>query len=110
MARKVMKKSSKKGAKAVVTAKKPPKKEAIPRLTGATTQKQALIPPKRPPKRPMAVEPRVGVIAPEEFEAALRDALGGRGWQKTFIRGMGIAQSTLTRYLRGVSPYRSTWR
>lgn len=55
-------------------------------------------------KRPMADVPRMGAITPEEFEASLSQALGGRGWQKTFIRGTGFAQSTVTRYLRGIFP------
>lgn len=43
-------------------------------------------------------------MEPEAFEAAASDALGGRGWQKSFRAGTGLAQSTLTRYLRGIFP------
>lgn len=52
----------------------------------------------------MMAQPRIGAISPEDFEAAASDALGGRGWQKSFRAGTGLAQSTLTRYLRGVFP------
>lgn len=55
-------------------------------------------------KRPMEASPRIGALTPEEFEAAASDALGGRGWQKAFRAGTGLAQSTLTRYLRGIFP------
>lgn len=55
-------------------------------------------------QRPTQRRPRVGALTPEEFEAAASDALGGRGWQKSFSAGTGLAQSTLTRYLRGVFP------
>ena len=52
----------------------------------------------------MVEDARIGVLTPEEFELALSNALGGRGWQKSFRAGTGFAQSTLTRYLRGVIP------
>lgn len=52
----------------------------------------------------MVDDPRMGAISPEDFEAAASDALGGRGWQRAFVRGTGLAQSTLTRYLRAVFP------
>lgn len=41
-------------------------------------------------------------MTPEEFEAAASEALGGRGWQKAFSRGTGLAPSTITRYLQGI--------
>lgn len=56
------------------------------------------------PARPVVVEQREGAITPEDFEAIASDALGGRGWQKSFRAGTGMAQSTVTRYLRGVIP------
>jgi hypothetical protein len=52
----------------------------------------------------MAEVPAIGALTPQDFEAAASEALGGRGWQKAFIMGTGIAQSTLTRYLRGIFP------
>lgn len=55
-------------------------------------------------KRPMADAPRIGALSPEEFEASASAALGGRGWQRAFRAGTGLAQSTLTRYLRGIFP------
>jgi len=51
-----------------------------------------------------APEVRVGVLTAEEFKATLSDALGGRGWQKTFVRGTGLSPSTVTRYLQGTFP------
>jgi hypothetical protein len=56
------------------------------------------------PRRPMAEVPRIGVLTPEEFEAIGNAALGGRGWQKRLVRGTGWAQTTVTRYLRGMFP------
>lgn len=49
-------------------------------------------------------EVRLGVLTPDEFKQALADALGGRGWQKAFVRGTGLAPSTVTRYLQGTYP------
>lgn len=43
-------------------------------------------------------------MTPEDFVAACSDALGGRGWQKSFCKGVGIAHSTLTRYISGAFP------
>lgn len=43
-------------------------------------------------------------LAPDEFAAICSDALGGRGWQRSFIHGTGLAQSTISRYLKGAFP------
>lgn len=76
----------------------------------APSKKKSSSPKKRaaPQKRPMEVKPRIGAIPPEDFEAAVSAALGGYGWQKSFRAGTGIAQSTLTRYLRGIFPIPKT--
>lgn len=47
---------------------------------------------------------RIGVMTPQEFETLASEALGGRGWQKTFAEGTGLSNSTITRYLQGVFP------
>jgi len=52
--------------------------------------------------------PQIGFLTPEEFEAIGRAALGGRGWQRALRRGTGIAQTTITRYLRGIFPIPKT--
>lgn len=83
--------------KATNTARKTGKKAATPtKPSGKTPQKRAI--------RPMADVPQIGAMTPEDFESAASEALGGRGWQKAFVQGTGIAQSTLTRYLRGIFP------
>lgn len=56
-----------------------------------------------PIKRPTGSRTRVP-LTPEELEAIGAEALGGRGWKRAFVRGTGIAGSSLTRYLRGVYP------
>jgi len=43
-------------------------------------------------------------MTPAEFEQAASYALGGRGWQKAWVRGTGQSPSTVTRYLQGVYP------
>lgn len=62
-------------------------------------------PAKKPAKKP-AKQPStpVGAMTPEDFAAAASEALGGRGWQKAFVRGTGLAPSTVTRYLQGIYP------
>lgn len=81
---------------------------AITRKTAVKKGKQSAAVEQHAPvkreKRPMEASPRIGALSPEEFEAAASDALGGRGWQKAFRAGTGLAQSTLTRYLRGIFP------
>lgn len=83
------------------------KKGSVRRIP--TRQKQQQAPPVKKERRPMAESPQIGALTPEEFEAIGREALGearlqGRGWQKAFLAGTGLAQSTLTRYLRGIFP------
>lgn len=47
---------------------------------------------------------REAVLTPEEFSNAMREALGGVGWQGVFARGVGISPSTVTRYMHGILP------
>lgn len=97
MAKTVSRGSVKKKAKKTTT-----KRGSTAKLPSAPIMAPAAAP--RRQKRPMADEPRIGALSSEAFEAACSDALGGRGWQKAFRRGTGFAQSTLTRYLRGIIP------
>ena len=53
-------------------------------------------------------EQRIGVLTPDELEAIGFALFDGRGWQKTFVRGTGVAGSTLTRYLQGLYPIPQT--
>jgi hypothetical protein len=55
-------------------------------------------------KKSKMAEPRQGVMTGEEFVQAASDALGGRGWQKAFVRGTGLAPSTVTRYIQEIYP------
>jgi hypothetical protein len=79
------------------TARKAPgrRKTASRKTSGKTAT-----PPQAATKRP----PAPGYLTPDEFAAICYDALGGRGWQKAFMSGTGLAQSTVTRYLKGIFP------
>jgi hypothetical protein len=59
---------------------------------------------KNPPKKASALTERVGVITGAEFEELASNSLGGRGWQRAFVRGTGFAPSTVTRYIQGIYP------
>jgi hypothetical protein len=50
------------------------------------------------------VNPRIGALSPEQFEAIGKEALGGRGWQRALAHGTGWSPSTITRYLQGALP------
>jgi len=65
-------------------------------------------PPVKKERRAIIDSPQIGFLTPEEFEAIGRAALGGRGWQRALRRGTGIAQTTITRYLRGIFPIPKT--
>lgn len=60
------------------------------------------------PQKPVkAVQPSAGAyvpMTPQDLEVTASFALGGRGWQKSFCRGTGLNNSTLTRYLQGLYP------
>lgn len=64
----------------------------------------------KPKTKPVALKPptttrkAVRTLTPEELEEIGAEALGGRGWKKAFVRGTGIAGSSLTRYLSGTYP------
>jgi hypothetical protein len=86
MATKRMKKAARR------TPAAPPAKRKAPRKTAA---------PKKKVKETVIEQV---FLEPEEFIAICHDALGGRGWQRAFMSGTGMAQSTITRYIRGVFP------
>lgn len=87
-----------------------PSRREIPAKTTQKAARKRSIAPKQEelvvPKVRRAIidDPQIGSLTPEEFEAIGRAALGGHGWQRRFIAGTGLAQSTITRYLRGVFP------
>lgn len=92
------------------TTKIPQKKAAAAKSKAKTTTKVVEPPVElvKKKRRAMVDNPQIGFLTPEEFEAIGRSALGGRGWQRALMRGTGIAQTTITRYLRGVFPIPKT--
>lgn len=80
---------------------KPKKKAAGKARAVAPKRKQGRI---QKAKTPAPVKQTEVFLEPDEFVAICREALGGRGWQKAFLSGTGMAQSTITRYIRGVFP------
>lgn len=78
--------------------------QKAPRKKAAAKQSEKGKAKAKAPSIRVEVAPRNGAMTPEDFEAAASDALGGRGWQKSFRAGTGFAQSTITRYLRGAIP------
>ena len=83
---------------------KPKKKAPRKALAAAPKRKQISRKVIQKAKTAAPVKPPDVLLEPDEFVAICRDALGGRGWQKAFMSGTGLAQSTITRYIRGVFP------
>lgn len=94
-------------AKTTGRRRQTPKKARVVGKKAVAKEKTTVVPAiqeAEPEESPAIDAPRMGALSPEDFEAAARDALGGLGWQRSFRSGTGLAQSTLTRYLKGVFP------